>query len=53
MKKELELYCSWPFHIDDDGIDMESRGCPVCFWWTLCYWLNIAHVDVVPPMSRR
>lgn len=51
--KELEPYCSWPFHLDRQGNDLEAAGCPSCFWWSICYWLSVANVDVVPPMSRR
>lgn len=51
--KALEPYCSWPFHMSRDGEDMESRGCPTCLWWSIVYWLSVADVSVIPPMSRR
>lgn len=57
---ELEPYCTWPEHFywDRDGrcgagwYDMEEKGCPVCFWWSICFWLAVANVKVQPPMAR-
>lgn len=52
MGKEIDIYCKWPMHLDKNGVDMESRGCPVCFWWTLCWLLADVGVKVQPPMGR-
>lgn len=55
MGAELEERCTWPEHFywkDGGWYDREETGCPVCFWWTLCYFLALAEVYVQPPMAR-
>lgn len=55
MGAELEGRCTWPEHFywgGDGWYDMEGKGCPVCFWWTICYFLALADVHVQPPMAR-